>query len=170
MIFAPTRELCIQIEMSLHKCLQRLKFIVAGSLMGGESVKKEKSRIRKGLNIIVCTPGRLLYHLKNTTSLSFKNLKYLIFDEADRILDLGFEREMKECLDFIKSKNRSIYIDQKTYQTNPSVHVALVSATLGRKIDALSKMIMVGEKRVGFDMETTNEELDLATVIPKSIS
>lgn len=64
--------------------------------MGGESVKKEKARIRKGINILICTPGRLKYHLDNTQSLRFDKLQYLIFDESDRILDMGFEKEMSD--------------------------------------------------------------------------
>ena len=72
--------------------------------MGGENPAKEKAKIRKGLTVIICTPGRFLYHLKNTASMNLSNLKYLIFDEADRMLDLGFEREMNECLSHIKNK------------------------------------------------------------------
>ena len=72
--------------------------MVATTLMGGESPSKEKSRLRKGCVILICTPGRLLYHLQNTKCLKLENLQYLIFDEADRILDSGFEKEMNQCL------------------------------------------------------------------------
>jgi superfamily II DNA/RNA helicase len=54
--------------------------------------------------ILICTPGRLLYHLQNTSSLKLENLQYLILDEADRMLDMGFEKEMNQCLDLIKKK------------------------------------------------------------------
>ena len=93
-IFSPTRELCVQIEMEIQKLLKLFYYVVCGSIMGGENPAKEKSRLRKGLTVIVCTPGRFLYHLKNTQSLNLSHLKYLIFDEADRIIDQGFEREM----------------------------------------------------------------------------
>ena len=76
--------------------------MVATTIMGGESPQREKARLRKGCVILVCTPGRLLYHLKNTSSLKLDNLKYLIFDEADRMFDMGFENEMNQCLDIIK--------------------------------------------------------------------
>ena len=69
--------------------------------MGGEQAQREKARLRKGCVILICTPGRLLYHLENTESLKLDNLKYLIFDEADRMLDLGFEKEMNKCLELI---------------------------------------------------------------------
>lgn len=47
-------------------------------LKGGESIKKEKARLRKGINILVCTPGRLLYHLQNTASFNYQPLKYIV--------------------------------------------------------------------------------------------
>lgn len=66
--------------------------------MGGEKTKREKDKLRKGLTVIICTPGRFLYHLENSQSINLSHLSYLIFDEADRILDQGFEREMNKCL------------------------------------------------------------------------
>lgn len=106
--------------------------------MGGENIKKEKSRLRKGVNILICTPGRLLYHLKNTQSFKFDFLQYFIFDEADRMLDLGFEREMSECLNYIKSKNRTLYVHQANFETKDTVKTILVSATLTHKIESLA--------------------------------
>jgi hypothetical protein len=52
--------------------------------MGGEKKAKEKARLRKGISILIATPGRLLDHLKNTASFVHKNLRWVIFDEADR--------------------------------------------------------------------------------------
>lgn len=108
-IFSPTRELCVQIENELKKLLKLFYYIVAGTIMGGENPAKEKSRLRKGLTIIICTPGRFLYHLEHTSSMNLSHLSYLIFDEADRMLDLGFEREMNKCLSIIKKKCISKY-------------------------------------------------------------
>ena len=78
--------------------------MVCTTLMGGENPKSEKRRLEKGCVILICTPGRLLYHLENTTSMKFDNLQYMIFDEADRMLDLGFEKEMNKSLRLIKKK------------------------------------------------------------------
>jgi len=103
-IFSPTRELCLQIEHELTKLLKLFHYMVCGTILGGENPKKEKSRLRKGLTIIICTPGRFLYHLENTNSLKLDHLEALIFDEADRILDMGFEKEMVKCLQLIKEK------------------------------------------------------------------
>jgi len=65
-MFSPTRELCVQIELELQKLLKLFNYVVCGTIMGGENPKKEKARLRKGLTVIICTPGRFLYHLQNT--------------------------------------------------------------------------------------------------------
>jgi len=57
-------------------------------VIGGESRKSEKARLRKGINILVATPGRLLEHSTCTNSLNFSRLEYLIIDEADRSVSL----------------------------------------------------------------------------------
>lgn len=178
-IFSPTRELCLQIENTLKKILKPFNYIVPGCLMGGEQVKKEKARLRKGINILICTPGRLLYHLNNTQSLKLDRLQYLIFDESDRILDMGFEREMTQCLQGLKLKASNLFVQNQepnNFLTNHKVKVNLVSATLGKKVNNLSNKLMKNEIRVGFDTKNdekpSNDEeniIDLRSSIPSSI-
>lgn len=69
-----------------------------GIVMGGANRKAEADRLQKGVNLIVSTPGRLLDHLQNTKGFIFKNVKALVIDEADRILEIGFEEEMKQII------------------------------------------------------------------------
>ena len=69
-----------------------------GVLMGGANRKAEADKLQKGVSLIVATPGRLLDHLQNTRGFIFKNLKALVIDEADRILEIGFEEEMKQII------------------------------------------------------------------------
>ena len=64
---------------------------VGGSIHGGENRAKEKARLRRGVTVLVATPGRLLDHLQNTASFRTEELRWLVLDEADRLLDLGFE-------------------------------------------------------------------------------
>ena len=101
-MICPTRELCIQAEKEAWKCLKRAVFIVPGTLMGGESIKKEKARLRKGINILFSTPGRLDYHLKNTTSFKLNKMKFLVFEEADRTLDFGFDKEVRSVIEYLR--------------------------------------------------------------------
>lgn len=69
---------------------------VGGSVYGGESRSNEKARLRRGITILVATPGRLLDHLQNTTSFRSHALRWCVLDEADRLLDLGFEHKIGE--------------------------------------------------------------------------
>lgn len=66
--------------------------------MGGANRKAEAEKLAKGVNLVVSTPGRLLDHLQSTKGFVFKNLKALIIDEADRILEIGFEEEMRKIM------------------------------------------------------------------------
>ena len=62
-----------------------------------------------GVNFVVATPGRLLDHLTNTKEFVFKNLQCLIVDEADRILDIGFEEEMKQIIKLLPSESCAFF-------------------------------------------------------------
>jgi superfamily II DNA/RNA helicase len=89
LIIAPTRELCQQISDVLAKLTQCYVRIVSGCITGGEKRKSEKARLRKGVVILVSTPGRLLDHIKLTESFNLTPLKWIIMDEIDRLLDMG---------------------------------------------------------------------------------
>lgn len=83
-VVTPTRELALQTLEVLQQLLQPYVNIVPGLIIGGEKKKSEKARIRKGMNIIVATPGRLVDHIRTTECLSLAKLQWLVFDEADR--------------------------------------------------------------------------------------
>jgi ATP-dependent RNA helicase DDX31/DBP7 len=67
---------------------------VGGAVLGGESRGSEKARLRKGVTVLVATPGRLLDHLANTAAFRTAELRWLVLDEADRLLDLGFKEKI----------------------------------------------------------------------------
>lgn len=95
LILAPTRELTHQISAVLTRLLRPLPHLVAGTVTGGSTKNHEKSRLRKGLNILVATPGRLADHLEHTEVLDVGNVRWLVLDEGDRLMELGFEEEIK---------------------------------------------------------------------------
>uniref|UniRef100_A0A8C7CMS1 ATP-dependent RNA helicase n=1 Tax=Oncorhynchus kisutch TaxID=8019 RepID=A0A8C7CMS1_ONCKI len=105
-------------------------WIVPGVLMGGEKRKAEKARLRKGINILITTPGRLVDHIKNTLSIAFSAVRWLILDEADRILDLGFEKDLTVILNSLNA-------------TGPPRQNVLLSATL---TDGLSRLAAISMK------------------------
>lgn len=98
LIIVPTRELAVQTQATLTKLLSRVRphWMVTTALTGGDSRKSEKARLRRGCQIVVGTPGRLLDHLKTSEGWKRNKLSWLIIDEADRLADLGFENTIKD--------------------------------------------------------------------------
>lgn len=137
-ILAPTRELAHQIyEVAETLCnlhlttkeredevkkeeeetslvTRRTRWIVPGLLSGGATRNHEKSRLRKGLALIVATPGRLLDHLRSTASFDVGRLQWLILDEADRLLQLGFEQTLTDIMKAIDGRRRATCEVQRT--------------------------------------------------------
>lgn len=101
-IVAPTRELCLQISEVISKLTKCCVNLVGGCIVGGEKKKSEKARLRKGVVILVGTPGRLLDHLRLTESFSLQLLRFIVLDEIDRLLDMGFEQSVLEILSRIR--------------------------------------------------------------------
>jgi ATP-dependent RNA helicase DDX31/DBP7 len=155
-IFSPTRELCIQIENEMAKLLKLFYYVQCSTIMGGENPKKEKAKLRKGLTVVVCTPGRLLYHLQNTKSINFSRLQAIIIDEADRLLDMGFEKEMTDCMNEIKKRCPEKFTGQD-FQSDV-VRVNFISATLSRKVEALGAKLMKDYLTVGFDSKAQADQ------------
>ncbi|KAM4577022.1 ATP-dependent DNA helicase DDX31 isoform 2-T2 [Odontesthes bonariensis] len=129
LVIVPTRELAQQTFQTFQKLLKPFTWIVPGVLMGGEKRKAEKARIRKGINILVSTPGRLVDHIKNTLSIAFSAVRWLILDEADRTLDLGFEKDLTVILNSLNS-------------TGPARQNVLLSATLTNSVSRLADVCL----------------------------
>jgi ATP-dependent RNA helicase DDX31/DBP7 len=106
-ILAPTRELSKQIAIVLEKLLGCAHWLVAGTVIGGEKKKSEKARLRKGFNILVATPGRLADHLEHTQALDVSNVRWLVLDEGDRLMELGFEEEIQKIVGNLNLRMRA---------------------------------------------------------------
>jgi len=107
-IVGPTRELCQQIEGVLLRLLKRYNgSITFLCCIGGINRKTEGYKLGSGQQIVVSTPGRLLDHLKLTTDWHTKNLLVLAVDEADRVLDNGFEEDVREIVSLLPKKRQT---------------------------------------------------------------
>ncbi|KAF6123879.1 DEAD-box helicase 31 [Phyllostomus discolor] len=106
LVLVPTRELALQSFDTFQKLLKPFTWIVPGVLMGGEKRKSEKARLRKGINILISTPGRLVDHIKSTKNIHFSRVQWLVLDEADRILDLGFEKDVALILNAVNAESQ----------------------------------------------------------------
>ncbi|CAA2971868.1 DEAD-box ATP-dependent RNA helicase 17 isoform X1 [Olea europaea subsp. europaea] len=153
LVLVPTRELCMQVYEILVKLLHRFHWIVPGYIMGGENRSKEKARLRKGVSILVATPGRLLDHLKNTSSFLHTNLRWIIFDEADRILELGFGKDIEQILNILGTKQDKSVSKENATSNIPEVlkQNLLLSATLNEKVNHLAKISLENPVMIGLD-------------------
>ena len=106
LIISPTRELSYQIFEVLNKIGAQHDFS-AGLIIGGKDLKFETKRMDR-CNIVVCTPGRLLQHMDENPLFICDNLKMLILDEADRILDMGFAKTMNAIIDNLPTERQTL--------------------------------------------------------------
>ncbi|KAI8906041.1 P-loop containing nucleoside triphosphate hydrolase protein [Gorgonomyces haynaldii] len=106
LIISPTRELALQIFQELRK-VGKFHSFSAGLLIGGKNLEQEKERVGK-MNILVCTPGRLLQHLDETPEFPVEQLLMLVLDEADRILDAGFEKTVNAILEHLPKQRQTL--------------------------------------------------------------
>ncbi|MFI5333310.1 MAG: DEAD/DEAH box helicase [Candidatus Babeliales bacterium] len=111
LIVAPTRELVLQICDSLKSVAQFIPITIE-SIYGGMSIERQIFALKRGVHIVVGTPGRLNDHLRRKT-LSLKSLRTLVLDEADIMLDMGFKEEVDEILEYAP-ENRQIWLFSAT--------------------------------------------------------
>jgi len=167
LIICPTRELCIQVDEEARKLSKAAIWVVNGAIMGGESIKKEKARLRKGINILISTPGRLVYHLQNSQSFQAQSLEFLVLEESDRTLDMGFTKDIETIIDILSKRTPNWDKVQKI----------LISANFSQKIKTLTlKMSSKELKYIGWEekkgeMVEDQEffEIEEMLKIPKSI-
>ena len=103
---APTRELALQVAAELAQ-IGRGKGVRIESIYGGDSMDRQLEGIRAGAHVIVGTPGRVLDHLRRKT-LRFDQVKVLVLDEADRMLDMGFAVEMGQIMEYMPAERQTL--------------------------------------------------------------
>ena len=122
LILSPTRELAIQIFEVLRK-IGRYHTFSAGLVIGGKSLQEERERLGR-MNILVCTPGRMLQHMDQTAAFEIDNLQMLVLDEADRIMDMGFQRDVDAIVEHLPKERQTL----------------LFSATQTKKVSDLARL------------------------------
>ncbi|ORX76886.1 DEAD-domain-containing protein, partial [Anaeromyces robustus] len=105
-VISPTRELALQIFEVLRK-VGKFHSFSAGLLIGGKDLKVEQQRVSK-MNILICTPGRLLQHMDQTADFNCDNIQMLVLDEADRILDFGFQKTLNAIVNFMPKDRQTL--------------------------------------------------------------
>lgn len=104
-VLAPTKELAGQLYEEACRVTQHaFHFVVPGVLSGGRKKASEKKSLRKGVTIVVGTPGRLLDHLRSTKSFRVSRIRFIVLDEADRLLDAGFEHDLAAIVAVLRER------------------------------------------------------------------
>jgi ATP-dependent RNA helicase DeaD len=120
LVLVPTRELAMQVAEAVHKYGRGLGITVL-PVYGGAAMEQQLRALRRGVHVVIATPGRALDHIRRGT-LKLKTLKVLVLDEADEMLDMGFEEDLHEILD----------------ATPPERQTALFSATMAPRIASIA--------------------------------
>jgi len=117
LVLLPTRELALQVSEEFQKVLKYSKEIQVVPVFGGASIEKQIRDLKRGANIVVGTPGRIMDHMRRKT-LKFNDLKMVILDEADEMLNMGFREDIELILDAVQH----------------DIQIALFSATMPKPI------------------------------------
>ncbi|KAJ3849973.1 P-loop containing nucleoside triphosphate hydrolase protein [Lentinula lateritia] len=134
LIISPTRELAVQI-FEVLRSIGGYHSFSAGLVIGGKSLKDERERLAR-MNILVATPGRLLQHMDQTVGFESDNLKLLVLDEADRILDMGFSRTVSALLSHLPKSRQTL----------------LFSATQTRSVKDLARLSLQDPISIGVNV------------------
>jgi ATP-dependent RNA helicase RhlE len=121
LILTPTRELCIQVEQSFQRYARHAPVAVA-SVYGGVPLEPQETSLRRGVDVVVATPGRLIDHLERQ-NVVFDDLEVLVLDEADRMLDMGFAPQINRIVADIPRYRQTL----------------LFSATMPPEVEALAR-------------------------------
>lgn len=158
-ILAPTRELSKQISTVLDDLLACGHWIVGGTVIGGEKKKSEKARLRKGLNILVATPGRLADHLNNTEVLDVSKVRWLVLDEGDRLMELGFENDIQKIVSVLNLRSRKV--QERPIPGLPDRRTTvLCSATIKSDVDRLGSIALKDAVSISAEKETRQDGAD----------
>jgi len=151
LILAPTRELSKQISAVLESLLSCCHWIVGGIVIGGEKKKSEKARLRKGVNVLVATPGRLADHLDNTEVLDVSKIRWLVLDEGDRLMELGFEQDIQKITSVMNLRSKKA-LDKPVPSLPERRTTVLCSATLKSEVEHLSNITLRNPEMISIDL------------------
>lgn len=130
LILTPTRELAVQVAENIRDYGANLDFKTE-TIFGGANINVQKSKLRRGIDIVVATPGRLLDHLQQQT-INLKNVEIFVLDEADRMLDMGFIKDIEKIIKYLPKDKQTL----------------LFSATFPKEIKSLANSLLQNPREV----------------------
>jgi superfamily II DNA/RNA helicase len=137
LILTPTRELAAQVADNMKAYSQFLPLKI-GVVYGGGKMSSQTNLLRQGLDVLVATPGRLIEHLI-LRNLDLSQVKHLVLDEADRMLDMGFLTDIEKLIQVMKHKHQTL----------------MFSATYSNKVKTLANQLLTTPKVIGVSKENS---------------
>lgn len=185
LILCPTRELAMQASQELEKFSKYLPYVKTCAIYGGADIERQITQLKKGVNIVVGTPGRVMDHICRHT-LHLEELRMVILDEADEMLNMGFREDIEEILQYIPEERQTVLFSATMppqimaitgeYQRDPVVvGVEQKSRTvekiaqfyyevpMGRKTDALQMLLIAFEPKLSMIFCNTKAMVDELT-------
>ena len=177
---APTRELALQINVEFGKLLSSQQHVISLAVVGGQSITEQASKIRNGVHIVVGTPGRI-NDCVEMAYLVLNQCSYIVLDEADRMIDLGFAPQIEQILDSmggkLKSEDETEAYNQEREDLErlgkavPSHRLtAMFSATMPSEVERIAKrylrhpvIVSVGDQDSGKNARITQRILFLSS-------
>lgn len=170
LILCPTRELAMQACEELKKFAKFKRWVKPTAVYGGASMERQIHELKRGSNIVVGTPGRVMDHIRRRT-LKLENIKTVILDEADEMLNMGFREDIESILSDVPSERQTVLFSAtmppeileitKKYQNNPTI---IKIAAKHRTVDLIDQYYF----EVAMGRKTDALKLLLAAYSPKS--
>ena len=130
LILCPTRELAVQVEGEIGKLSRHKRGISSTVIYGGESIERQIRDLKKGVQVVVGTPGRIMDHMERRT-LNLENVGIVVLDEADEMLDMGFRDDIERILKSVPEERQTVFFSAtmakpimdltRKYQTDPEI-------------------------------------------------
>ncbi|MFC4871607.1 DEAD/DEAH box helicase [Negadavirga shengliensis] len=130
LVLCPTRELAVQVEGEIVKLTKFKKKISSTCIYGGESIDRQIRSLKKGVQIVVGTPGRIMDHMDRGT-LNLNHVSIIVLDEADEMLDMGFREDIETILSDMPEERQTVFFSAtmpkpildltRKYQNNPEI-------------------------------------------------
>ena len=185
LILCPTRELAMQACKEIEKFSAYMPWVKPCAVYGGAAMDKQISELRRGANIVVGTPGRVMDHIGRKT-LKLENLRTIVLDEADEMLNMGFREDIETILSFVPEERQTVLFSAtmpppimaitKEHQNDPvvikveskartvdTIEQKYFEVPMGRKTDALKLLLIAYEPKLSMVFCNTKKMVDELT-------
>lgn len=180
LVMAPTRELALQINVEFGKLLSSQRNVVSLAIVGGQSITEQATKLRNGVHVVVGTPGRI-NDCVEMAYLVLNQCSYIVLDEADRMIDLGFQPQIEQILDAMGAKLKSEDETEAYRQEREDLEIlgkavpshrltAMFSATMPSEVERIAKrylrhpvVVSVGDQDSGKNARITQRVFFLSS-------